>query len=213
MDRDCRCKTSSHDAKLVALTGGPGAGKTAVLEVVSRTFCPHVTVLPEAASIVFGGGFPRRTTTSFRRAAQRAIFQVQRELEDATIEERAAAVVLCDRGLLDSVAYWPEEPASLWARVGLTEEQALARYCAVIHLATPDESRGYNHQNPLRIETAAEARRLDERIREVWSKHPRRVVIPSTDDFIVKVQRALAVIRAEVPRCCVPSEELTELPI
>ena len=40
----------------MVLTGGPGAGKTAVLEVVRRTFCEHVTVLPEAASILFMGG-------------------------------------------------------------------------------------------------------------------------------------------------------------
>ncbi len=44
----------------VVLTGGPGAGKTAALEVIRRLYAPHVQVLPEAASIVFGGGFPRR---------------------------------------------------------------------------------------------------------------------------------------------------------
>jgi predicted ATPase len=48
--------------KLVVLTGGPGAGKTALLEVVRRHFCEHVVVLPEAASIVFGGGLASRLT-------------------------------------------------------------------------------------------------------------------------------------------------------
>ena len=33
----------------IVLTGGPGGGKTAVLEVVRRHFCEHVVVLPEAA--------------------------------------------------------------------------------------------------------------------------------------------------------------------
>ncbi len=52
----CSCKMPRHGSKLVVLTGGPGAGKTAVLEVVRRRFCEHVAVLPEAASILFGGG-------------------------------------------------------------------------------------------------------------------------------------------------------------
>lgn len=133
----CVCSTVLDAPKLVVLTGGPGAGKTAVLEVVARSFCRHVVVLPEAASIVFGGGFPRRPTDAMRRGAQRAIFHVQRELEDATKEERRAHVILCDRGVVDGVAYWPDDPSTFWSGIGCTESDALARYAAVIHLATP----------------------------------------------------------------------------
>ncbi len=79
------------------LTGGPGAGKTAVLELVRQQFCAHVRVLPEAAGIVFGGGFPRMGSLEWRRSAQRAIFFVQRELE-STGDADTAAIVLCDRG-------------------------------------------------------------------------------------------------------------------
>ena len=42
---DCRC-AQPHQRRRVVLTGGPGAGKTAVLELVRRTFCHHVDVLP-----------------------------------------------------------------------------------------------------------------------------------------------------------------------
>ncbi len=51
----CACR-QRHDMRRIVLTGGPGAGKTAVLELVRQEFCAHVTVLPEAAGIVFGGG-------------------------------------------------------------------------------------------------------------------------------------------------------------
>ncbi|HVY44872.1 MAG TPA: AAA family ATPase, partial [Minicystis sp.] len=85
---------------LIVLTGGPGAGKTAVLEVVRKHFCDHVEVLSESAGIVFGGGFPRRSTPAAKRAAQRAIFGVQREIERLAIEESRADLVLCDRGTL-----------------------------------------------------------------------------------------------------------------
>lgn len=54
-------------APRVVLTGGPGAGKTAVLELVRRAVCRHVRVLPEAASVVYGGGFPRESIAHPRR--------------------------------------------------------------------------------------------------------------------------------------------------
>lgn len=76
----CECR-DAHVRRRIVLTGGPGAGKTALLELIRQSFCEHVTVLPEAASIVFGGGFPRHDDDECRRAAQRAIYHVQRQLE------------------------------------------------------------------------------------------------------------------------------------
>src|SRR5689334_15683057 len=87
-------------ARRIVLTGGPGAGKTAVLEMIRKTLCEHVQVLPESAGIVFGGGFPRRPELKARRAAQRAIFHVQCELEAAIITDEVS-VALCDRGTID----------------------------------------------------------------------------------------------------------------
>lgn len=65
----------------IVLTGGPGSGKTACIELARRVFSHHVTTLSEAAGIVFGGGFPREPDVIARRCAQRAIFHVQVELE------------------------------------------------------------------------------------------------------------------------------------
>jgi hypothetical protein len=50
----CAC-TDVHKPRRVVLTGGPGAGKTALLELIRQSFCSHVKVLPEAAGVVFGG--------------------------------------------------------------------------------------------------------------------------------------------------------------
>src|SRR3990172_4455676 len=97
----CRCVLASHQARLVAVTGGPGAGKTAVLEIAARTFCRHVAVLPEAASIVFGGGFPRHATEASRRAAQRAIYRVQREVARLVAQEQQVTVTLFHPRTLD----------------------------------------------------------------------------------------------------------------
>lgn len=58
MSGDCGC-AGKHARRRIVLTGGPGAGKTAVLQLVRYTLCRHVAILPESAGIVFSGGFPR----------------------------------------------------------------------------------------------------------------------------------------------------------
>ena len=200
----CGCTRDHHDARLVVLTGGPGAGKTAVLELIHHAFCEHVVVLPEAAGIVFGGGFPRKPSIVAKRAAQRAIFRVQRELERLALEEQTAAIILCDRGTLDGAAYWPGDSESFFRENATSREAEYARYSAVIDLRTPLESNGYNHANALRIESAPEAAAIDASILNLWKEHPHRHVVESTSDFLDKAARVVALVRDEVPECCRP---------
>ena len=195
----CGC-ANVHGMRRVVLTGGPGAGKTAVLELVKQSFCQHVTVLPEAAGIVFGGGFPRSLDTEWAQAAQRAIFFVQRELEIAA-ESQNPAVVLCDRGTPDGSAYWVGQP-DMWTSLGTTLSAQLSRYAAVIHLRVPSIEQGYNNSNPLRVESAAAARRIDDRIARLWEKHPRYFSIGPEESFIDKARRVLDVLASEIPECC-----------
>ena len=195
----CAC-TVPHEPRRIVLTGGPGAGKTAVLELVRHSLCPHVRVLPESAGMLFGGGFPRGPALEVQRAAQRAIFYVQRELE-ATAVSTDIAIALCDRGTIDSVAYWPG-PGDFWDGLGTSLDEQLARYDAVIHLRVPPIGE-YNHVNPLRIETLAEAVAIDARIAAAWARHPRRFEVAATHDFVAKARRAIEVISGELPACCV----------
>jgi predicted ATPase len=195
----CAC-SDPHLQKRIVLTGGPGSGKTAVLELIRQYFCEHVHVLPESASIVFGGGFPRASAGEGLRAAQRAIFYVQRELE-AAAEAGNSAITLCDRATIDGAAYWPG-PDELWTAVGTTLQEQLKRYDAVIHLRTPSAIGGYNHANPLRVESAVEAASVDERLVAVWSRHPHRVIVEPSPDFLVKARTVLDFLRAELPECC-----------
>jgi predicted ATPase len=195
----CSC-TATHVRRRIVVTGGPGAGKTALLELVRQNFCKHVRVLPESASILFGGGFPRLFSDGGKRAGQRAIYHVQRELEAAVLDEDVA-IVLCDRGTLDGLAYWPGDPADLWQEIGSSREAELSRYDAVIHLRTPGAT-GYNHNNPVRIETAAEAAAIDTRVAAAWEGHPRRLFVPDEPNFLTKASRALELLSAELPACC-----------
>jgi predicted ATPase len=200
MPSACTCSVR-HAPRLVVVTGGPGAGKTALLEVVQRELCRHVVVLPEAASILWRGQFPRHPTITGRKAAQRAIVGVQIEMQRMTIEERRAALIVCDRGTLDGLAYWPGSEREYFEDIQSTAQRELDRYATVIHLRTPPLDHGYM-PTQLRIECAVEAAQIDERIADAWSAHPRRFTIDSDDDFVAKLHRALGLIRAEVPACC-----------
>ena len=196
----CDC-IAAHLPRRVVLTGGPGAGKTAVLELVKRSLCQHIMVLPEAAGVVFGGGFPRHPQNGCRRSAQRAIYFVQRELESCS-NAHNPAIVLCDRGTLDGLAYWPSAPETFWSSLDTTLDRELSRYDAVVHLCTPPVDHGYNRSNPLRTESAATAAEIDDRILAVWSDHPRRFVVEASASFLDKAARALELLRLEVPPCC-----------
>lgn len=197
----CECRDDRHERRRVVLTGGPGAGKTAILALIRQSFCEHVKVLPESASIVFGGGFPRGRNPAMLRPAQRAIFYVQRELEAAGDAENPA-IVLCDRGTVDGSAYWPGGGEDLWASVGTTLEEQLRHYDAVVHLRTPATADGYNHENALRIESAAEAADVDARVDHAWERHPRRFIVEPAADFLDKAARVLDILRGELPECC-----------
>jgi predicted ATPase len=204
----CKCARKRHKPKLVVLTGGPGGGKTAILEMARRYFCRHVILLPEAASIAFSGGFPRIATDEGRRAAQHTIFTIQRELELLAESTQDAAVILCDRGTIDGLAYWPGSPRGLFARFGTTLQEELARYAAVIHVepAGPDS---YERAGT-RVESIEEARTIDARIRLAWDRHPLRYVISNSTNFLDKATLALELVRAQVPDCCRAEHHIPE---
>ena len=187
----------------IVLTGGPGAGKTAILEMLRHALCAHTAFAPETASLLFRGGFPRDTAEPSRCAAQRAIFHVQTEIENVFSARVGLHSLLCDRGTIDSVAYWPQTPESFWRELETTVDAQLARYDVVIHLRVPSIEAGY-HTNGVRTETAEQAAAIDARIAEAWSKHPRMHVIPPTRFFLEKARHVLALVAKEVPEECSP---------
>lgn len=188
--------------KLV-LTGGPSGGKTTLAQAIQKEFTSHVAVVPEAASIVFGGGWPRRRTTVGVQHQQRAIYFLQRELESLLWQENQDRLLICDRGSLDGLAYWPGPgPETDFLHTARTSiESELSRYEWVIHLDTAPATY-YDLTNPLRNESFDEAWSLNERIKDVWSAHPQRFIIGNTEGghFIEKLQRALLVVQRIIER-------------
>lgn len=201
-ERPCSCKKVSHDTQLVVLTGGPGAGKTAVLEFVRKALCEHIAILPEAASLLFGGGFWRLESDSAKRAAQRAIYHVQDEMQNLVLEEKRWLLGLCDRGTLDGLAYWPGIESDFYSVLKTDRETEFQKYKAIIHLHSPSLEMGYNYQNPIRTETADLAAKIDKRIHDIWKTHPQYSSIESTSSFMDKINEATRRIEDQVPKCC-----------
>ncbi len=181
----------------MAITGGPSGGKTTLLETLKKEFGSQITVVPEAASILYGGGFPRKKSILGRIATQRAIYYTQRELETIAIGESANALLVFDRGSLDSIAYWPNDEEDFFKNIHSNKKVELGRYDWVIHLDTASNE-NYDLSNPIRTETHTEALLLNEKIKMAWNGHQRRITIASDGDFLAKITKSIQVIKSIV---------------
>jgi len=188
---------STHDNNRcrIVLTGGPGGGKTTAADLFRREIGERVVLVPESATLLFGGGFPRSKDPKAVLAAQRAIFHVQRNLEDTQAALFPGRILLCDRGTVDGAAYWPGEPHHFFNALGTTLEHELSRYDAVIFFETAAAG-GLQIEggNPVRNETSREALNLDRKLRALWSKHRRFVLVPHNRSFFKKISFGLAVL-------------------
>ncbi len=180
----------------IVLTGGPGAGKTTLTEVIARAYAHSVIVVPESASLLFTGGFPRWEEEDARRATQRAIFHVQCELESAYEAKYPGKILVLDRGTVDGAVYWPNGSEQYYTAMGTTRDAELARYNQVIYLECADrEVYKINlSKNPNRKETWEEARALDANNLQQWRKHASLTVIQNQRSFGRKVSEVLSVI-------------------
>jgi hypothetical protein len=183
----------------IVLTGGPGGGKTTAADLMRRELGDRIVVVPEAATILFAGGFPRTEDEMARAATQRAIFSVQHNLEDVQAALYPERLQLCDRGTVDGAAYWPEGPGDFFAAMGTTQCDELARYGAVIFFETAAGGGiAVEGGNPHRIESNAAAVELDLRLRALWAPHPRFYLVAHETSFLRKISAGLAILEEVV---------------
>jgi predicted ATPase len=188
---NCQCR--------IVLTGGPGGGKTTAGDLFRREMAGRVVLVPEAATMIFTGGFPRAQVPGAVHAAQRAIYHVQRNLEDVQAAMYPDRILLCDRGTIDGAAYWPGDPDDFFADVQTSMEAELKRYDAVIFFESAAVGgMGIEGGNPIRNESQQQAVLLDRKLRELWSKHPHFMLVPHQASFFKKIAFALSVLEAIV---------------
>lgn len=183
----------------VVLTGGPSAGKTTIANAIERSFVGQTVKIPEAATILFGGGFFRSKNPAGVAFQQKAIYQVQSSHEAIYAIECPNRFFICDRGTLDGYAYWPEGEADFFEANNTTLEKELARYDLVIHLDSANGN-NYDFTNSIRTESPEEALVINNRVKEVWKEHPNRKIIPADESFSVKVAQVLDIMERFISR-------------
>ena len=174
--------------KKIALTGGPNSGKTTALSVLKETFGPRVELVREAATMIFSGGFPRQDNSRAHiEAAQKIIFMATREMEALAEEYSHAELIVCDRGTVDAAVYWPAGVEDFFKQMHTDLETELSRYDAVLHLSPPTNPAFYQSTN-VRTENLRQAFEIDEKILQIWEKHPNRLIITGKEHFFEKAE-------------------------
>ncbi|NNE74545.1 MAG: AAA family ATPase [Acidimicrobiales bacterium] len=200
--------TSTNGSLRVVVTGGPGGGKTTAADLFRREIGERVIVVPEAATLLFSGGFPRPDEPEAARSAQTAIYHVQRNLENIQSARYPNRLQVCDRGTVDSGAYWPDGPDGpdgFFEMVGSSLEAELSRYDAVIFFESAAcGGLGFESENRFRTESQEQAAELDHKLRSLWRNHPRFMLIPHTTSFFRKMTMALGLLESEVAQLRVP---------
>lgn len=175
--------------KKIVLTGGPSGGKTTALSILKETFGPQVEVVPESATLIYKGGFPRTDNSPVHvEHAQHIIFYACHQLEELIEKTTDSPVIVCDRGTLDGAVYWPKGPEDFFKAMNTTLEKELARYDAVLHLAPPPEKDFYQSTGATRSETFEQAFDIDDKIIKIWEKHPNRLIIPREKHYFEKAE-------------------------
>jgi thymidylate kinase len=176
----------------IAFTGGPSAGKTTISEVLVRTYPEQLSLVPEAASILFRGGFIRGANDGEVCCQQVAIYHVQKQLEEIVALRALSPHLICDRGSLDGLAYWPKSGVDFFKAIDSSMEKEIERYDWVIHLdVTP--AHGYQ-STQTRMESFKQAQDINQKVKEAWKIHPRRLIISNSVDFNEKVLRAVSLV-------------------
>lgn len=129
----------SPSRSVIVLTGGPGGGKTTLIEELVRdpAWGRRFVALPEAIyAMRYLNISPRE------KLFQRVMVHLQMALEDGlnrALDSDDPRAILYHRGSLDPLAYWldrgwPEE--EFFAFTGTKREEHYRRYTAIIHLVT-----------------------------------------------------------------------------
>jgi len=184
-----------NSKRRIVLTGGPGGGKTTALDLFRREFQGKLASVPEAATMIFSGGIERSPSEEVVMAHQTAIFNLQRNLEDVQRAMHPDCLILCDRGSLDGLAYWPGTDEDFFKTMDTSLEYELSRYDAVIFFETAAKSgQEIKSNNPIRNESENKAIDLDAKLQKIWSQHPNFNLVGSSESFIKKVMFGIMTI-------------------
>ena len=184
----------------ILLTGGPGSGKSGIMELLKPEM-PDFQFVPEVASILIGqaGIHPGKTAGSVRRF-QTTLYPIQVLFETTSTEiamDDGKKGLVLDRGRVDAAVYFSGGVEEYEKVLGTTVTRDYGEYDLVICLAVPPPEiyEIIRLNNPARGESYSLASYLGGEIREVWQNHHNFAYIPNLGSWEEKVAMVRSVIR------------------
>ncbi len=181
----------------IVLTGGPGGGKTTAADLFRRELGEKVIILPEAATMIYSGGFPRTDHPEAKKSSQKAIYHLQKNIEETYCCLYPDRYQICDRGSLDGAAYWPGNIDEFFQTMSTSHQVELNKYDGVVFFETAAVG-GLSIEggNPVRTENLDQAVALDRKLQDLWNQHPRYTFIPHDISFVNKIIKGLSAIES-----------------
>ena len=195
----------SHSS-FIALTGGPGGGKTTLIEELAHdsAWAGRFAALPEAIVAMRYLGISVR-----EKLFQRVMVYQQMAMEEAlerALDPQDRRIILCHRGALDPLAYWLVQGWSqdeFFTYTKTTCADHYRRYSAVLHLVTAADGALEHYRRwpgAERHEPAEQAVRLDGLLHQVWRDHPHYYRVGNEGrDWAAKAQEARAILERYLP--------------
>lgn len=140
------------------------------------------------------------TTNKVLRWYKRPFFNCK-NLEDIYKIQYPDRLLVCDRGSLDGLAYWPNSESDFFKQINSTFEQELERYDAVIFFESAAASgQDISSNNPTRSESLEQAAKLDKKLQRIWSKHPHFYFVGSSESFVRKIMFGIMTLENVINR-------------
>ena len=187
----------------IAVTGGPGAGKSSGLAKIEEYFSKlgwRVIVVGEtAAEMILGGATPWiGTHKDFHELL--IVLQIHKEKVYFEFASRLNedVLIVCDRGCADAKAFLNEDEwLQVQAYIDVNEVVLRDGYDAVFHLVTAANGAEQFYMlenNKARTETVEQAILQDNKLISAWTGHPHLRVIDNRAGFDEKIGRLIGEI-------------------
>lgn len=190
--------------KRVVLTGGPGSGKTTVLDKIRDVYAREgikVLVVAETATELINSGISFLDSTVSLLDFQELVLRLQLAKEsivDRAIElsSKEDILVIYDRGTIDNTAYInKEEFENVLTRLNHEKSfsDLLNKYDLVINLVGREDFYT-TENNKARSESVTEALKLGDRTLQSWVGHPKVRIVKPKDTVEEKINEVLNII-------------------
>lgn len=183
----------------VVITGAPITGKTTVVESLRDN--PDVAVIEEAATWLLENEYPPISednpwTYEWQLGLVTRVIQRTIEREDE-VQERAAAegkkLIVQDRGILDTAPFLNDGVVEFNKLSPIGANEVFGRYHSVIFLEWLGPHINDPANNAVRFHGLAEAERLSEPTRQVYSEHPNFIAVDNIED---RAERVASIVTA-----------------